>query len=53
MRYDKHILRELRNAKRIIANPHLFSKSLIKTSWLVIKSARKNGLINAKTNKRI
>lgn len=35
------IRRELRNAKRIIGNPELFSESLIKLAWLAINSANK------------
>jgi len=43
MTYKKIMLRELRNAHRVIGNPDLFSQSLIKTSWLVINNAnRKN-----------
>ena len=41
MTYKKAIDREVRNAKRVIGSPHLFSKSLIRTSWLVINSARR------------
>jgi|TARA_R100001443_G_scaffold63796_1_gene73551 hypothetical protein len=44
----KFIIRELRNARRIISNPHLFSEQLIQLAWAVIRSANaKNIFLNA------
>jgi hypothetical protein len=44
----KFIIRELRNARRIISNPHLFSEQLIQLAWGVIRSANaKNIFLNA------
>tara|TARA_R100001594_G_scaffold3843_4_gene14143 strand:+ start:205 stop:426 length:222 start_codon:yes stop_codon:yes gene_type:complete len=40
--FRESIKRELRNARRIIANPKMFKPSLIETAWLVIKSANRH-----------
>ena len=44
MTHRQAIRRELRNAKRILDRPDLFSEGLVDTAWKVIKSANHNGI---------